>query len=102
MSTFQPTVVRIDVKRPMVNGKRGSCRTITVDETNNSTVANWVKSIFTGMKIQIEIDPTQPVDKTNVTCYQANGDAKGKSSSFTLYGIDQTFVYDEIWANLER
>lgn len=83
------SVVRIDIK-----GGPGNSKVITVEET---TVRLFVMTAMSDVNTNVSVNAIKGLQKKlTVSCYEAMGDAKSKSKSMTLYGVDAEEVFHHL------
>ena len=83
----RPTIVRVDIF------VKGECKTFSVDETDSEKVRDELKNMLP-KQVNISLNPTEPLSKVAVQCYEHTGKEKGKNKRFTVYGLTVQEVYD--------
>lgn len=91
----RPLLIRVDT---FVKGK---CKTFTLDESDLSKVVNELKNMLP-KEVSIKLNPTEPLNKVGVQCYEHDGKIKGKYKKFTVYGLSVDEVYEMFINNLEK
>ena len=91
----RPILIRVDT---FVTGK---CKTFTLDENDLLKVVNELKNMLP-KEVAIKLNPTEPLNKVSVQCYEHDGKKKGKYKRFTVYGLNVDEVYEIFINNLEK
>ena len=53
-------------------------------------------------EVEVKLNPTEPLSKVGVQCYEHDGKKKGKYKRFTVYGLTVDEVYEIFISNLEK
>ncbi len=91
----RPLLIRVDV---FIKGK---CKTITLDESDLTKVVDELKNTLP-KEVNVKINPSEPLSKVSVQCYEHDGKVKGKYKRFTIYGLTVDEVYGFFINSLDK
>lgn len=94
----RPTIVRVDIIERGVEGK-----TFSLEEKDPEYVREQLKQML-NFNRAVTINPltTKKLNSVLVQCYEHKGKSKGKTRSFTCYGMSVDEIYDLFMLSIEH